>query len=186
VIGLVLRVLVSIIGALWLGIAGVFVGLWWDNRPTHTPSFHVHVLFWNPGWTAPESLKAQLDAYKKAAAHARDVATQQTVVITEAGVHDVKVQTQIRYVTKTILKEIPYAVPAAADFRLTTGWVRVHDRAVSGADDNPGLVATDATPSPFGSADGLYTVVTNYGICRANTQQMKDLQQAIRDARAIK
>ena len=51
-----IQLLVGLIGALWLGIAGWWGAEWWEHRPTGTPQVHVWLLTWSP----PDGLAAQL------------------------------------------------------------------------------------------------------------------------------
>jgi len=60
-----LKLLVGLIGVLWLALAGAGGMYWWDHRQTHFPVFNWHgPILGQPHihWTAPESLKARLDA----------------------------------------------------------------------------------------------------------------------------
>lgn len=54
--GKLLRALVGVVGALWLGIAGAGAMWWWDRRPAGVPAYHL--ILWT--WTAPDSLAAKL------------------------------------------------------------------------------------------------------------------------------
>jgi hypothetical protein len=52
---------VGVIGALWLGLAGVAGAEWWERRPAGEPAWaNVHLLWWR--WSPPPGLAAQRDA----------------------------------------------------------------------------------------------------------------------------
>ena len=52
--------LIGLIGALWLGIAGVALAEWWEHRAAGEPQWaQVHVLWFS--WQPPMSLAAQLE-----------------------------------------------------------------------------------------------------------------------------
>ncbi len=58
--GRMLSALVGVIGALWLGVAGVTGAEWWEHRPLGQPTWaNVHVLWVR--WSPPPGLAAQRD-----------------------------------------------------------------------------------------------------------------------------
>lgn len=88
-----------------------------------------------------------------------------------------KAHDRVVYRTQTLTKEIHDAVPAASDFVLPNGWVRIHDGAVGVPAVSDGAWRVDAAPSPFKASDGLAVVVANYGLandCRAVVQGWQD------------
>jgi len=84
----------------------------------------------------------------------------------------------------TLIQEIPVYVPIQADAACTVhrGFVRLHDAAAAG--DLP-----EPTRDPDAPAEGLAlsavaaTVVTNYQTCHENAEQLKALQDWIRQTR---
>ena len=68
-------------------------------------------------------------------------------------------------------------------YDLSNGWIHLHDAAAKLA--NPDLqLATDAAPSGVMDNAALSVVITNYAICRQNSEQLTELQQWIRDNQA--
>ena len=76
---------------------------------------------------------------------------------------------------------------------LSNGWIYIHDLAASvrhNSDGSPASTngdadptrASDATPSGIADNQALSFVVTNYGICSRNAEQLAALQQWIRDS----
>ncbi|THD80643.1 MAG: hypothetical protein E7812_07895 [Phenylobacterium sp.] len=106
-------------------------------------------------------------------------------VSTAAAARDAQAQTQIRYVTRTQIKETPTYVDAATDaaFGVPVGLVRVHDAAALGLD-------VSAVPDPAGRADGDASsvaasdlgraIIANYGECRADQARLAELQDWLR------
>jgi hypothetical protein len=179
---------VGLVGVFWLAIAGGWAVHWYDTRPAGQPAWaRAHFLWFN--WAAHLSLQAQRDALASeiAGLKARQaaVSAQVRVVTKTVVVHDAVAQTKIRTVTQTLLKEVPFAVPASLDPILSSGWVRVHDDAVVGAVSLPGAAGpADDSPSGVDASAALTNDVTNYGACRATAQRLTDLQAWVRGVTA--
>ncbi|APF85655.1 hypothetical protein HI806_02120 [Ralstonia solanacearum] len=92
-----------------------------------------------------------------------------------------RVQT-IRLKGDTIIKEIPRYVPIQADASCVVprGFVRLHD-AAAGAVPDPGAGDADAAPSGVALSTVAGTVADNYTDSHANSAQLTDLQQLLRD-----
>ena len=84
----------------------------------------------------------------------------------------------------TILKEVPIYVPAHADAACTVqhGFVSLHDAAAAGELPEPARDA-DAPAEGLALSDVAATVVTNYQTCHENAEQLKALQDWIRQMR---
>lgn len=68
-------------------------------------------------------------------------------------------------------------------FELSNGWVHTHDASASSNDADPARSA-DANSSGVKDNQALVTVVRNYATCESNAEQLKNLQQWIRDNQA--
>jgi len=89
--------------------------------------------------------------------------------------------------TNTIVqKEIVYRDAAAKlepQNNLSTGWITLHDAAARLA--NPDMqLASDNSPSGVMDNTALAVVMSNYAVCKQNAEQLKSLQQWIRDNQA--
>lgn len=85
-----------------------------------------------------------------------------------------------------IVKEVKVYVPAQADAACTVprGFVRLHDAAAEGViPDTPGLA--DASPSGIALSTTTATVVDNYGRYHEVAEQLKALQQWVREQQAL-
>lgn len=94
------------------------------------------------------------------------------------------------YVDKIIkVKEIEYVyinksknVPSKCE--LSNGWVSLHDSAATGSEpDSTGVI--DAAPSGIKDNQALETVVSNYSTCQRNSEQLKSLQEWVRENNKI-
>ncbi|MDB0529703.1 hypothetical protein LBW56_23835 [Ralstonia solanacearum] len=92
-----------------------------------------------------------------------------------------RVQT-IRLKGDTIIKEIPRYVPIQADAACAVprGFVRLHD-AAAGTVPAPGTGDADAAPSGVALSTVAATVADNYTDSHANSEQLTELQQLLRD-----
>jgi hypothetical protein len=84
----------------------------------------------------------------------------------------------------TILKEVPIYVPVQADAACTVhrGFVSLHDAAAAGElPTAPG--GADAPAEGLALSAVAATVVTNYQTCHENAEQLKALQDWIRQTR---
>lgn len=110
-------------------------------------------------------------------------AAQDNVVLQNA-LKEAKAQTIIQTQIQTVIKEVPKYVKVDDIGCITYGLVRVLDAAAIDAD--PGELPIPAGKSND-SCTGLTTVdlashvAGNYGIARANAQQLNDLEQTVRD-----
>lgn len=189
-----LKGLVALVGALWLAIAGVGGMWWWDRRPPQTPSFAFKVLFWPVKWTAPESLKAQLDGYRArerlALRRTQMIEAGQAAVSQEIGRKVEAAQAQIRERTKILIERVPVYVTPETDarYRLPWGFVRLHDAAAAGAllPAVPDAAAEphDA-PAPVAVSDAGRTIALNYGACHANAAQLAGWIEWARGVKAV-
>ena len=111
----------------------------------------------------------------------RERQAQATVKVVTQYVDRVRV---VREKGETIIKEVPVYVPVQADAACTInrGFVRLHDAAAAGE-------LPTAPGDPDAPAEGLAlsavaaTVVTNYQTCHENAEQLKALQDWIRQTR---
>jgi len=96
----------------------------------------------------------------------------------------------IEYVDRIVkIKEKEYVyinkakdVPSKCE--LSNGWVSLHDSAASGSEpDSAGVI--DATPSGIKDNQALETVTSNYSICERNAEQLKSLQEWVRNNNKI-
>ena len=138
------------------------------------------------GWLKGAShVQAQWDAataaQQQALAQVQTQQAQATVQVVTQYVDRIQV---VREKGDTILKEVPIYVPVQADAACTIyrGAVSLHDAAATGE-----LPA--APGDPDASAEGLAlsalaaTVVSNYQTCHENAEQLKALQDWIRQTR---
>lgn len=112
------------------------------------------------------------------------VTAKQGDVNTQAAAKDAQVQTQIKYVTRTIIKEVPRVLPPETDarFPLSNGFVRLHDAAAQGRElpdvsQSPG--GTDGQASAVAESAAAKTIVANYGECLADQQRLSAAQDWI-------
>ncbi|CAJ0709321.1 hypothetical protein LMG19089_04950 [Ralstonia edaphis] len=89
----------------------------------------------------------------------------------------------IRLKGETIVKEVPRYVPIQADAACVVprGFVRLHDAAAAGAVPAPDTGDADAAASGVALSAVAGTVAGNYTDSHANSEQLKALQQALRD-----
>lgn len=83
--------------------------------------------------------------------------------------------------TRTVIKEIPVYVTKDDDSRcvVPVGFVRIHDAAANG--DAPSARDSNAAPSGVELSTVAATVADNYGICQQNAEQLKALQEWVRE-----
>lgn len=94
---------------------------------------------------------------------------------------------RVQFVEKrgaTLIKEVPVYVSAKADAACTVnaGFVRLHDAAANGADVPAAgpTGAADEAPSGIALSAVAETTVGNYTDCRANAEQLNQLQEYVR------
>ena len=138
------------------------------------------------GWLKGAShVQAQWDAataaQRQAQAQVQIQQAEATVQVVTQYVDRIQV---VREKGDTILKEVPIYVPVQADAACTIyrGAVSLHDAAATGELPEP-------SRDPDASAEGLAlsalaaTVVSNYQTCHENAEQLKALQDWIRQTR---
>lgn len=158
----IVTAIVSIIGALWLGIAGAAGMYWWDHREAGSPTWlAVNIngpLFGWPHirWTPGLSLAAQRDGLARELASAQDQVAAIQAFDDALGHHiaqaDTKAQVIIktRYVTQ--IHEVPHYVTVQADRECVVprGFIRLWNDASAAPD--PGGQAAPSTPGADDSA----------------------------------
>lgn len=151
------------------------------------------VVGFGAGWKVRDALADAKEAkVALAASQALARATADTLRRTEAsnavteviGAKSAARQVQIRTVTQEIIREVPTYVTVQADARcdVSTGFVRHHDRAASGAPaslPDPAGPSNDA-PSGVALSTVSRTLAENYGQCIADSGRLLDLQEWIR------
>lgn len=133
---------------------------------------------WFAGYTkGKDSAKLIIDAYKITANQQIADLQKQTAVI------NTKVVTQYVDRVKTITKEKKVYVHDAQSFVpslnfMSIGWVYLHDSSATSVYADTTRSA-DATSSTIKDNIALATIVSNYGICNQNAEQLKALQEWI-------
>ena len=136
-------------------------------------------------WWATDNYTAAVDRAEKAETTASALRTQlnniqsATVTVTQY----VDRERVIRLKGETIVKEVPRYVPIQADAACVVprGFVRLHDAAAAGAVPDPDPGDADAAPSGVALSAVASTVAGNYTDSLANSEQLKTLQQTLRD-----
>ena len=138
------------------------------------------------GWLKGAShVQAQWDAATAAQQQAQaQVQTRQaeaTVQVVTQYVDRIQV---VREKGDTLIQEIPIYVPVQADAACTVhrGFVSLHDAAAAGELPQPARDA-DAPAEGLALSAVAATVVTNYQTCHENAEQLKALQDWIRQTR---
>ena len=107
----------------------------------------------------------------------------------QTALSQVKVEVVTEYVDRVkVVKEKEYVyrdkiVTVPSKCELSDGWVRLHDTSARG-DDAGTTDFTDETPSGIRDTQALGTVIENYSICHQNAEQLKALQNWVRQAQA--
>lgn len=111
-------------------------------------------------------LKADAEAAQRASDQAREVEATNDQTSQDIGVKVEEAQTEIRYVTRTLIKEVPTYVTLEADTRcpVPLGAVRMLDAAARG-DSEVALAPTESPDqaSGIGLSGVVSSVVNNYG-----------------------
>ena len=84
--------------------------------------------------------------------------------------------------TQTIIKEVPVYVPIDSP-DLPAGFRVLHDAAAQGVIPDPARIA-DASPVP--AQDAAETIASNYGTCGETAEQVRALQDWIREQQAVR
>tara|TARA_R110002124_G_scaffold173690_4_gene341314 strand:- start:8540 stop:9100 length:561 start_codon:yes stop_codon:yes gene_type:complete len=150
------------------------------------------------GWTVRDWKAARDDAAAIEAAHQAQLAAVAKALRIERAQADTsdriaaeaaEAQTQIRTVTRTLIKEVPVYVTPDDDRRcvVPVGFVRIHDAAAAGIRPLPDPAGRpDDAPSGLALSAVAGTVVENYaGTCAANARQLSDLQAWVRAQAAV-
>ena len=82
---------------------------------------------------------------------------------------------------ETIIKEVPVYVSVEADSACTVpaGFVRLHDATAGGVPAPAGAGPANAAPSGVALSAVASTVASNYTACRANAEQLTQLQRLL-------
>lgn len=138
------------------------------------------------------SQKAQTAALIKASEDARALGIAEGNITFSAG--QKAAEQEVRIVTRTVtqIKEVPVYVPAKANAAcvVNNGFVQLHNAGASGADDPSAAFPLPATQS-VDSASGIElstvaaTVRENYGKCASNANELKGLQDWVRQQQAL-
>lgn len=138
------------------------------------------------GWFKGAShIQAQWDvatgAQQQALAQVQTRQAQSSVQVVTQYVDRIQV---VREKGDTLIQEIPVYVPVQADAACTVhrGFVRLHDAAVAGELPEPAR-DPDAPTEGLALSAVAATVVTNYQTCHENAEQLKALQDWIRQTR---
>jgi len=138
------------------------------------------------GWLKGAShVHAQWDAataaQQQAQAQAQILQAEATVQVITQYVDRIQI---VREKGDTIIKEVPVYVPAQADAACTInrGFVRLHDAAAAGQLPEPARDA-DADSAGIALSAVAGTVAANYQTCHENAEQLKALQDWIRQTR---
>lgn len=105
-----------------------------------------------------------------------------TAVAAPIAEKQVVIQTQIKTVTKTIIKEVPVYVKAT-DCPSTGGFRLLHDAAADGVVPDPARI-TDAAPAT--ASDVADTIAKNYGTYHEVAAELVGLQDWVRAQKALK
>ena len=138
------------------------------------------------GWLKGAShIQAQWDAasaaQQQAQAQAQTRQAEATVQVVTQYVDRIQV---VREKGDTLIQEVPVYVPVQADAACTVrrGFVSLHDAAATGELPEPAR-DTDAPAEELALSVVAATVVTNYQTCIENAEQLKALQDWIRQTR---
>ena len=138
------------------------------------------------GWLKGASnLQAQWDAataaQQQAHAQAQIRQAEATVQVVTQYVDRIQV---VREKGDTLIQEVPVYVPVQADAACTVhrGFVSLHDAAAAGELPQPARDA-DAPAEGLALSAVAATVVSNYQTCHENAEQLKALQDWIRQTR---
>ncbi|NBF12152.1 hypothetical protein [Pseudomonas sp. Fl4BN1] len=88
----------------------------------------------------------------------------------------------------TLTKEVPIYVSKTADDACVVpdGFVRVHDAGAANLPVAGGPSVADGTASGLALSTVAASVVDNYSECHANAEQLKALQQWVRESQAVR
>lgn len=107
----------------------------------------------------------------------------------DAAVAKVEVKVVTKYVDRVkTVKEKEYVyrdkiITVPSKCELSSGWVYLHDASATGSDADPTRVADEAA-SGIRDTEALDTIVGNYSIAQQNAEQLKALQEWIRESQA--
>ncbi|KAF0863232.1 hypothetical protein [Pseudomonas sp. LD120] len=94
---------------------------------------------------------------------------------------------KVREAGVSLIKEVPIYVSKAADDACVVpgGFVRVHDAGAANLPLARGPSVADGAASGLALSTVAASVVDNYNQCHANTEQLKALQQWVRESQAL-
>ena len=138
----------------------------------------------NDAFDAKQSLKRE-SAVAKAAIAAVGQVQKANEVTADVGRRSAERQVVIRTQIQDVIREVPRYVTEEDDRRCDVpgGFVRLHDAAAAGGAGAAAL--SDPTPAPDDSAPGVElssvaeTVIGNYGVCHAERDRLRSLQEWI-------
>jgi hypothetical protein len=137
---------------------------------------------WQKGSSHVQALwDAATAAQQQAQAQAESRQAEATVQVVTQYVDRIQV---VREKGDTLIQEVPVYVPVQADAACTVrrGFVSLHDAAAAGELPEPARDA-DAPAEGLALSAVAATVVTNYLACHENAEQLKALQDWIRQTR---
>lgn len=123
--------------------------------------------------------EAQIAEQSRQVAELQAENQKKTVVTVTKLIDRVKVVTQT---AEAVVKEVPVYVTKESDSAcaIPAGFVLVHDAAATGRGLPDTAGAPHATPSGVALSTVAETVANNYGTCHVNAEQLKSLQEWIR------
>ncbi|WOE80819.1 hypothetical protein RZO07_06215 [Pseudomonas protegens] len=94
---------------------------------------------------------------------------------------------KVREAGASLIKEVPIYVSKAADDAcvVPAGFVRVHDAGAANLPVAAGPGVADGAASGLALSTVAASVVDNYSQCHANAEQLKALQQWVRESQAL-
>jgi hypothetical protein len=126
------------------------------------------------GYKAGEGAEKAAEAKRvaKAVQHVAKVEKAATAISADVGQKLDTRKVEIRTVTQTLTKEVPYAVPSdPTRGSLSVGFVRLHDAAILGVPRVPDPAGRpDAAPSGYADAQLAETDIANAGACLSNAE----------------
>lgn len=127
--------------------------------------------------------QAEIEQLREAFDQGRQLGTVRDRIVTEY-VDRVQV---IEKRGETIIKEVPVYVSEAADraCAVPVGFVRLHDAVAAGLPSPGAAGAADEAPSGIALSAVTGTVAGNYTACKANAEQLTQLQALLREYQAI-
>lgn len=135
------------------------------------------------GYTSAKT-KAEKEAFEK------ENAAQASIIELQKQLTEAKDKVVIKFIEKTnTITERKYiyvdqAKNSPSKCELSSGWVYLHDSSAKGSIPDP-AGSSDANSSGIRDNQALETVVSNYSTCRQTAEQLKALQEWIRENNKI-